>query len=90
MFSNEQQVSGATPPTLILAAADDLHVDPDNGILFFEALRHHHVPVEMTILETGEHGFFLVPRDRWESIIEKLLESDARIDQTPKSISESR
>jgi pimeloyl-ACP methyl ester carboxylesterase len=74
LFSNELQVTKATPPTLIVQAADDLLVDVNNSIVFFESLRHHDVPVEMTIFDKGEHGFFLLPRDRWESIIENWLE----------------
>jgi len=74
LFSNELQVTKATPPTLILQAADDMLVDVDNSIAFFEALRHANVPVEMTIFEKGEHGFFLLPRDRWESTIEEWIE----------------
>jgi acetyl esterase/lipase len=76
LFSNELQVTKATPPTLILQAADDMLVDVDNSIVFFEALRHQNVPVDMTIFERGEHGFFLLPRDRWESIIQNWLETN--------------
>jgi acetyl esterase/lipase len=76
LFSNDLQVTKATPPTLILQASDDMLVDVDNSIVFFEALRHANVPVEMTIFEKGEHGFFLIPRDRWESIIQRWLETN--------------
>lgn len=69
LFSNELQVTKDTPPTLILHAADDRLVDVDNSITFFEALRHAGVPVAMRIFEKGQHGFFLIPRDRWQSVI---------------------
>ncbi|HQG62068.1 MAG TPA: alpha/beta hydrolase [Bacteroidales bacterium] len=59
LFSNEMQVSDNTPPTYIIHAADDKLVDVDNSILFFEALRHHNVPVEMHIFPKGGHGFVL-------------------------------
>jgi len=68
-FSNELQVTKDTPPTLILHAADDRLVDVDNSIVFFEALRHAGVPVEARLFEKGQHGFFLMPRDRWQSAI---------------------
>ncbi len=74
LFSNELQVTKVTPPTLILQASDDKLVDVDNSIVFFEALRHQNVPVDMTIFEKGEHGFLLIPRDHWESIIEGWLQ----------------
>jgi acetyl esterase/lipase len=69
LFSNELQVSAATPPTLILHATDDQLVDVENSVRFYEALRHAGVPVEMHLFEKGQHGFFLMPRDRWQSTI---------------------
>jgi acetyl esterase/lipase len=75
-FSNELQVTKDTPPTLIMHAADDRLVDADNSIVFFEALRHASVPVEMHIFERGQHGFFLMPRDQWQATIVQWLASD--------------
>jgi acetyl esterase/lipase len=74
LFSNETQVTEKTPPTLIIQAADDHLVDVDNSIVFFEALRHHDVSVDMTILEKGDHGLFLLARDDWQSIIFSWLD----------------
>ena len=74
-FSNELQVTRDTPPTLILHAADDRLVDVDNSVVFFEALRHAGVPVEARFFQKGEHGFFLMPRDRWQSAIMDWLVS---------------
>jgi acetyl esterase/lipase len=68
-FSNELHVTQDTPPTLILHAADDRLVDVDNSIVFFEALRHAGVPVESRLFAKGQHGFFLLPRDRWQATI---------------------
>jgi acetyl esterase/lipase len=68
-FSNEMQVTKDTPPTLILHAADDRLVDVDNSIVFFEALRHAGVPVETRLFQKGQHGFPLMPRDRWQGAI---------------------
>jgi acetyl esterase/lipase len=68
-FSNELHVTGDTPPTLILHAADDRLVDVDNGIVFFEALRRAGVSVEARLFQKGQHGFFLMPRDRWQGTI---------------------
>jgi len=50
-------------------------VDVDNSILFFEALRHAGVPVETRLFQAGEHGFFLMPRDRWQAAIMDWLAS---------------
>ena len=68
-FSNELHVTRGTPPTLILHAADDRLVDVDNSIVFFEALRRAGVPVEARLFQKGQHGFFLIPRDRWQATI---------------------
>lgn len=72
-FSNELQVTKDTPPTLILHAADDRLVDVDNSVAFFEALRHAGVPVEARLFQKGQHGFFLMPRDRWQGAIMEWL-----------------
>jgi acetyl esterase/lipase len=74
-FSSELNVTRDTPPTLILHAADDRLVDVDNGIVFFEALRRAGVPVEARLFQKGEHGFFRIPRDRWQATIMDWLES---------------
>jgi acetyl esterase/lipase len=74
-FSNELHVTKGTPPTLILHAADDRLVDVDNSIVFFEALRHAGVPVETRLFQAGEHGFYLMPRDRWQGTIMDWLGS---------------
>lgn len=56
-FSNELQVDEDSPPAYLTHAADDALVDVDNSIRYFEALRHHKVPVEMHIYPVGGHGF---------------------------------
>lgn len=56
-FSNELQVTGDTPPAYITFATDDKLVDVDNGISYYEALRHHNVDVEMHLYSRGGHGF---------------------------------
>lgn len=72
-FSSELQVTRETPPTLILDAADDRLVDPENSVVFFDALRHAGVAVEARFFEKGQHGFFLMPRDRWQEPILEWL-----------------
>jgi acetyl esterase/lipase len=66
-FSGDLQVSGRTPPTLLLAAENDSLVDVDHSIRFFEALRHKDVPVAMMLFSNGQHGFFQLSRDEWMS-----------------------
>jgi acetyl esterase/lipase len=82
-FSNELQVTRDTPPTLLLHAADDRLVDVDNSIVFFEALRHAGVPVEARLFQKGQHGFFLMPRDRWQTAIMDWLTSNGWLSPLP-------
>ena len=57
LFSNELQVNTNTPIAYITHAADDITVDVDNSIEYFEQLRHNKVNVEMHIYPNGGHGF---------------------------------
>jgi acetyl esterase/lipase len=65
-FSAERHVTSETPPTLILAAVDDQLVDVENSIVFLQALRRAGAPVEAHFFDKGQHGFYLLPRDRWQ------------------------
>jgi acetyl esterase/lipase len=76
-FSNELHVTANTPPTLLLHAVDDKLVDVKNTILFLEALKQAGVPVQAHLFEKGDHGFFLIPRDRWQNPIMEWLTSNA-------------
>lgn len=76
LFSNELQVTAATPPAFLIHAGDDKAVDVDNSISFYEALRHHHIPAEMHIYPKGGHGFVLkMPVDEWMSICVKWMKT---------------
>lgn len=73
-FSNELQVDAHTPPTLLLHAVDDKTVDVENTIRFMQALKRSGVPVEAHLLQKGDHGFFSIPRERWQTLIMDWLE----------------
>lgn len=75
-FSNELNVTASAPPTLLLHAVDDKLVDVKNSILFLEALKDAGVPVQAHLFEKGEHGFFLISRDRWQKAIMEWLASN--------------
>lgn len=65
-FSNELHVTDETPPTYLTHAGDDVVVDVDNSIFFYEALRHNKVPAEMHLYPKGDHGFVLdQPTEEW-------------------------
>ncbi|WP_394349595.1 alpha/beta hydrolase [Adhaeribacter rhizoryzae] len=48
-FSNELQVTAATPPAFLVHAANDKAVSPHNSILFYQALLNHKVPASLHI-----------------------------------------
>lgn len=68
-FSNELQVTNDSPPAYITFATDDKVVDVDNGIAYYQALRHHNVEVEMHLYSKGNHGFIF----REKSWVEPLF-----------------
>lgn len=68
-FSNELQITSDAPPAFITFATDDKLVDVNNGIAYYQALRHNNVDVEMHLYSKGGHGFIF----REKSWIEPLL-----------------
>ncbi|MBN1781654.1 alpha/beta hydrolase [bacterium] len=82
MFSNELQVDENTPPAYITHAGDDKVVDVDNSILYYQALRHHCVPVEMHLYPKGNHGFVLFqPTEMWMAPLFRWMKSSGWIAQ---------
>jgi len=58
-YSVEKQVNESMPVTFITQAADDPISPVDNSFLIYSALSNVHVPAEMHIFQTGEHGWGL-------------------------------
>ncbi|MEY4965219.1 MAG: hypothetical protein RL274_802 [Pseudomonadota bacterium] len=57
-YSCQRLVIAATPPTFIVAAADDTVVPTvPNGLAYYAALQSSRVPSEIHIFEAGGHGF---------------------------------
>ncbi|MCU0374817.1 MAG: prolyl oligopeptidase family serine peptidase [Chitinophagaceae bacterium] len=56
-FSNEKQVTAATPPTFLVHAADDKAVPIFNSLAMAEALQKNKVPHKLVRFERGGHGF---------------------------------
>ncbi|MBQ3152932.1 MAG: alpha/beta hydrolase fold domain-containing protein [Bacteroidaceae bacterium] len=57
LYSNEKQVSEATPAAYICWAADDGVVPPRNSTVYAAALKEKGVPVRTKSLPSGGHGF---------------------------------
>jgi acetyl esterase/lipase len=67
-YSNEKQVTAATPPTFLLHAADDKVVLVGNSISYYQSLIRCGVKAEMHIYFGGGHGFGLHNKttiDQW-------------------------
>jgi len=56
-FSNELNITAATPPTFLIHAKDDDVVKVENSIDFYNALKKNNVPAEIYLYEKGGHGF---------------------------------
>ena len=54
--SLENQVTAATPPTLLIHTQEDTTVPIENSIRFFQALTRAKVPAEFYAFEHGSHG----------------------------------
>ncbi len=75
-FSNELQVNENTPPAYITHAGDDITVDVDNSIIYYEKLRSHKVDAELHIYPKGSHGFVLKqPAEEWMTPIFKWMKN---------------
>lgn len=75
-FSNELQVSDATPPTFLVHAGDDKAVPVENSLSFYRALNDHHVPAELHIYPAGGHGFGMnnkTTTDQWTDRLQNWL-----------------
>ncbi len=65
-YSNELQVTKATPPAFLVHAGDDKWVPVGNSIKFYEALQKNAIPAELHIYSKGDHGFAKYPSfDEW-------------------------
>lgn len=56
LMSLENQVTAATPPTLLIHTQADQSVPIENSVRFFQALTRARVPAEFYAFEKGEHG----------------------------------
>ena len=66
-MSLEHQVSADTPPVFLWHTETDELVPVENSMYLFEALHTHHIPVEMHIYPTGEHGLSLANEETHRS-----------------------
>jgi len=78
-FSNEKQIDVKTPPCFIVHACDDPAVKVENSIVFWQALKKHHIPAELHLFETGGHGSGIkdtigLPAGNWPHLCDKWIQ----------------
>lgn len=73
-FSNEKQVTRATPPIFLAHAKDDNKVPPEHSRMMYEALRAQHVPAELLELPSGGHGLNHYSGPMWDAWQKRSLE----------------
>ncbi len=73
IYSNENQVTPSTPPTILIHSSDDKAVPVENSLSFYNALRQQNVPTEIHIFPNGGHGYSLALDNRhlhsWTSLV---------------------
>ena len=74
-YSNDEQVTRATPRAWIALSDDDHTVLPANGVNYYVELYRHDVPASLHVYPTGGHGWGMLPGFRFH--IEMLLELKA-------------
>ncbi|MCP9752006.1 alpha/beta hydrolase [Ferruginibacter sp. HRS2-29] len=77
-YSNELQVTSATPPVFLVHAGDDRVVPVANSIRFYEACIKNNVNTSMHLYPKGGHGFGLnnkTTNDAWTDRLKLWLEN---------------
>ncbi len=78
-YSNEKQVTAATPKAFLVHATDDKAVPVENSINYYLALKKEKVSAEMHLYENGGHGFGLGTKGtnvNWPKTCEKWLNTN--------------
>lgn len=65
-YSNEQQITAATPPCFLVHASDDDGVSPRNSLVFYDSLISKKIPAEIHIYQNGKHGFGMFMKNNKE------------------------
>lgn len=73
LFSNEEQITKQTPPTLLILSDDDKAVPPLNSTLFYNSLKSNNIPATMYIFPSGGHGFGFRSTFAYHDVMTQLL-----------------
>lgn len=75
LYSNDAQVSRATPRAFIALADDDHGVLPINGVNYYTELFRHDVPASLHVYPSGGHGFGIRERFKYHNELELELKA---------------
>jgi acetyl esterase/lipase len=79
LYSNEKQVTAATPPAFLVHAEDDNVVPVQNTLMFYDALLQNKVKAETHIYAGGGHGYGLnnsTTRDYWFDRLKEWMDAN--------------
>jgi len=86
-YSNELQVTAATPPTFIVHALNDSTVKVQNSVLFYKALLDKKVNASIHIFPQGGHGIRIDDNpgstDLWLTLLEAWLKETGLVVPIP-------
>lgn len=74
-YSNDIQVSRATPRAFIALSDDDQTVMPANGVNYYTELYRHDVPASLHVYPSGGHGFGIRERFQYHNEMELELKA---------------
>jgi acetyl esterase/lipase len=76
-MSSEKQVAAQTPPAFLFQTDEDTGVAAENSVAFYLALRRAHVPAELHVYRTGQHGLGLAAKTpgtaEWPAACERWM-----------------
>ncbi len=83
-LSHEKTVSPQTPPTFLWHTANDQAVPVENSLLFARALSAQHIPFELHVFASGEHGVGLAEghayAEPWTALCARWLQNLGYVD----------
>jgi len=72
-FSNELRVNANTPPALIFYSDNDGGVAPENGALYYQALKANGIKAGFHVFPTGGHGWGFRDDFPYKPMIQELI-----------------
>lgn len=72
-YSNELRVNTKTPPALIFYSDDDNGVAPENGALYYQALKANGIKAGFHVFPSGGHGWGFNDNFAYKPMVQELI-----------------